>query len=331
MSTYPYGAFVSTTPFPISMGEVLDKLWKTLRGNWKLYLWLGAPLAAVGILFMAAYFGALFASGVFPLHPGVAPDPTRLSPWLFGVMLIGYVPNLIVFALYQAATTFATLREASGQKTTVREAYAAAWRKAGRNCWLMILQYLCVAGPILVFAVIASILTMVFGSGGTPNPAAMFVIVPLIFLLVLGAFAYAIWMALCLGMAFPASVAEDLPAIAALKRSSRLSCGVKGKLFLALLVVLAISYAAIFALEIGGGGIIAVGALLFQLLHLSVALGIALGVIAALAFLVLMFACTSLIWAAYSISFTIVYCDQRVRLDGPIGGFSQIQPEAPLA
>jgi hypothetical protein len=317
MSTYPYGSFVSTTPLPISTGEVLDKLWKMLRGNWKLYLWLGSPLAAVGILFMALYFGALFASGFFPLHPGAAPDPTRLSPWLFGVVVIGTVPNLIAFALYQAATAFATLREASGQKTTLREAYAAAWRKAGRNCWLMILQYLCVAGPILAFAVIASILTMVFGAGGNPNPAALFVIIPLIFLVVLGALAYAIWMGLGLGMAFPASVAEDLPAVAALKRSSRLSCGVRGKLFLSLLVVYAISYATVLVVEFIVFGIVALGVVLFQLLHLSMAVGIALGVVVGLIFLVLMFVYTALAWSAYSIGFTIVYCDQRIRLDGP--------------
>ena len=334
MSTYPYASFVSTTPLPISTGEVLDKLWRTLRSNWKLYLWLGAPLAAAGILFMALYFAAFFASGAFPLRPGTnvgMPNPTRILPWMYGAMLIGSIPNLIVFALYQAATAFATLREASGLKTTMGEAYAAAWHKAGRHCWLMILQYLCVAGPILALSVIASLLIAASGFASNPNPAVLFVIIPLIFLLVMGAFAYAIWMALSLGMAFPASVAEDLPAIAALKRSSQLSCRVKGKLFLVLLVVYAISYAAIFALEIGGGGIIAVGALLFQMLHLSVAIGIALGAIAALAFLVLMLVYMSLIWAAYSITFTIVYCDQRLRLDGPIGGFSQIQLGAPLA
>ncbi len=320
MSTYPYTSFVSTTPLPISTGEVLDKLWRTLRGNWKLYLWLGAPLAAAGILFMTLYFWAVFASGAFPLHPGTnmgMPAPKRILPWIYGAMLIGSIPNIIVFALYQAATAFTTLRGASGQKTTVREAYAAAWRKAARHCWLMILQYLCVAGPILALSVIASVLIAASGFGNNPNPAVLFVIIPLIFLLVMGAFAYAIWMALSLGMAFPASVAEDLPAIAALKRSSQLSCRVKGKLFLVLLVVYAISYAAIFALEFGCIAIFAVGALLFQLLHLNMAIGIALGVIAALAILVLMFAYTSLIWAAYSISFTIVYCDQRLRLDGP--------------
>jgi hypothetical protein len=88
MSTYPFAPFVSTTPLPISTGEVLDKLWKTLRGNWKMYLWLGSPLAAAGILFLALYAVALYASGIFPLHPGVMPD-LRVIFWVYGAMLLG--------------------------------------------------------------------------------------------------------------------------------------------------------------------------------------------------------------------------------------------------
>jgi membrane-anchored glycerophosphoryl diester phosphodiesterase (GDPDase) len=330
MSTYPYGAFVSTTPFPISTGEVLDKLWKTLRGNWKLYLWLGSPLAAAGILFMALYAGALFASGIFPVHPGVMPNLRALF-WVYGAMIIVSLPNLFVFALYQAATAFATLSKASGQQTTMRGAYAAAWRKAGRNCWLMILQYLWVSGPILLVMVLAAGLMGLLQFAFHPNPAGMFVAIPFFILLYMGAMAYAIWMILRLGLAFPAAMAEDLRAVEALKRSSRLSQGVRGKLFLVLLVVSAISYGAVMVVEFVVFGIVGLGVVLFQLMHLSIAVGIASGVVAGLIFLALMFAYTTLAWAAHSISFTIVYCDQRWRLDGPIGEFSQIQPEAPLA
>ncbi|WP_058188275.1 hypothetical protein [Terracidiphilus gabretensis] len=317
MSTYPFAPFVSTTPLPISTGEVLDKLWKTLRGNWKLYLWLGSPLAAVGILFLALYAGALFVSGIFPMHPGVMPD-LRAFFWVYCAMFIGSIPNLFVFALYQAATAFATLSKARGQQITMREAYAAAWRKAGRYCWLMILHYLWVAGPIVVVMMLVAVLMGLIQIGTHPNPAVLFVTIPLFFLFYLGAMVYAIWMALRLGLAFPASVAEDLPAAAALKRSSRLSFGVKGKLFLTLVVVAAISYAVVLVVEFVVFGVAALGVVLFQLLHLSMAVGIALGVLAALIFMVLMFLYTALAWSAYSITFTIVYCDQRWRVDGAV-------------
>jgi hypothetical protein len=320
VSEYPYAAFTSQRPAPISVGDVLNKLWRTLRGNWKLYLGLGTPLAAMGILFVTLYIAALFASGVFPPHPGAQPDLTHVLPvlqWIFPTIFVGTILNLIVFALYQAATAFAALKEATGEKTTVGEAYTAAWRKAARYCWLAILQYLCVAGPILVAAALISGLAIAAQTGGQPNPAAIFLIFLLVFLFFVGAMVYAIWMMLSLGMAFPASVAEDLSAAAALKRSARLSCKVKGKLFLSHLIVYAISYAAIFVLEIGCGIIFAIGALLSSALHLSIAANIAAGSVLGLAFLVLLFAYMSLIWAAYVINFTIVYCDQRLRLDGP--------------
>lgn len=315
MSTYPYGTFVSRTPFPISMGEVLDKLWKTLRGNWKMYLWLGTPLAAAGILFLALYAGALFASGILPFQPGVMPN-FRAIFWIYGAMIIGSIPNLFVFALYQAATAFATLSKASGQPVTMREAYAAAWRKAGRNCWLMILQYLCVSGPILLVMVLGAGLMGLLQFAFHPNPAVLFVTIPLFFLLYMGAMVYAFWMILRLGLAFPAAVAEDLRAVDALKRSSRLSHGVKGKLFLVMLVVFAIGYGVVIVVEMVIFGIVGVGVVVFQLLHLSMAVGIALGSVAILIFLALMFMYTALAWAAHSISFTIVYCDQRWRVDG---------------
>jgi hypothetical protein len=331
MSTYPYASFVSTTPFPISTGEVLDKLWRTLRCNWKLYLCLGAPPAALGIAWMVVIFAGLFAAGVIPPHPGMQPDPMRVMIWVSGATAIGIIPNLVIFALYQAAAAFAGLKAAGNGQTTVREAYAVAWRRAGRYCWLMILQYLCAAAPMLIIAGLVIAGMAVLQSGGHPNPAVMFVVFPVVFLVYLGAMAYAIWMALNLGLAFSASVAEDLPAVAALKRSARLSHKVKGKLFLVMLVVYALSYAAVFVVEFLVGGVAALSVVLFQLMHLSTAVGIVLGAIAGLAFLALIFVYMALVWAAYLLGFTIVYCDQRLRLDGAIGGFSQAQPEAPLA
>ena len=316
MSDYPYASFVSRTPLPISTGEVLEKLWRTLRGSWKLYLGLGAPLAVVGTAWMVLTFAALFAAGALPPRPGVQPDLMRVIPLLFGASLIGMIPNLVIYALYQAATAFTALKEASGQKTTVREAYAVAWGRAGHYCWLIFLHYLCVALPALLCGGIFAGVMLALQAAHQSDSPVMLLAIPLFFLAYLGAMVYAIWMMLRLGMAFPASVAESLTAVEALKRSAKLSCKVKGKLFLVLLVVYAISYAAIFVLEIGGGLVFAVGALLFAALHLSETAGIAAGVVAGLAFVVLIFAYTALIWAAYTISFTIVYCDQRLRLDG---------------
>jgi hypothetical protein len=316
MNEYAYAAFASQKPGPISIGDVLDRLWRTLRSHWKLYLGLGTLPAAGGILWMALIFTGLFATGVLPLQPGVPPDSARMMPWIFGAFWVGAIPNLLIFALYQAAAAFTALKEARGQQATIREAYSAARSKAGRFCWLMILQYLCIALPVLLCEGLLMGVIWVLQSGHQSPSPATFVAFPLIFLFFLGAMVYAIWMFLYLGMAFPASVAEDLPAVAALKRSAQLSYKAKGKLFLVLLIIYAISYAAIFVVEIGGGIVLAVGALLLRALHLNTTVEIAAASVFGLAFLVLILAFTTLLWAAYMLNFTIVYCDQRLRLDG---------------
>jgi hypothetical protein len=327
MSTYPYASFVSTTGLPISMGEVLEKLWRTLRSNWKLYLWLGMPVSAMGILFFALYFAALFGSGALPPHPGVQPDFSRVLPWVFGVMLVGGIPNLLVFALYQAAAVFTALKAAGGERTTMREAYAAAWSNAGRYCWLMILQYLCAFGPCLVvFGFFAGVVALVSATVNGGNPGLAFLLIPLVILMYLGGMVYGVWMGLKVAFAFPASVAEGLPAVAALKRSMQLTYKAKGKLFLVLLIVYAISYAAMLVLELGFGLIAAVSVLVFSALHLGQSVGIALAVVAGLIFLAAMMLYCAAIWAAYILGATIVYCDQRLRLDT-----ISTQPEVPLA
>jgi hypothetical protein len=323
MNAYPYAGFTSTTPWPISTGEILNRVWSTLRGNLKLFLGLGVPSALCGLLTIGILAGALFAAGVLPPHPDMNPNPAVVAPWVFAAITLCYVPSLIVFALYQAATAFAALRAAEGRRTTVGEAYSAAMSKAGRYIGLMLLQYLCISGPILVVALLlGGCWLLIFSMHGNETPAVPLALMGVVFPLYFAAMAYAIWMGLRLGMAFPASVAENLPAVAALKRSAKLSYRVKGTLFLSLLVVYLIGYVAVFVIEIGGAAIGAVAALVITLAHLGMAAGIAIAVVLGSIFLVAICLYSALLWAAFILCFTVVYCDQRPRIDGPVGGLA---------
>src|ERR1035437_10255024 len=76
-----------------------------------------------------------------------------------------------------------------------------------------------------------------------PNPA-LFLLIPLIALLFIGAMVYGVIIAMRLSLAFPAALAEGLTAVAALRRSGQLTKGAKGRIFLVLLVVYALGYAA---------------------------------------------------------------------------------------
>ncbi len=317
MSTYPYVSFVSTTPLPITAGEVLNKLWRALRGNARLFLLLSMAPMLAGLFCIVLVGVGLLATGQLPTRPDFVPTARFVTVYLTTVTVVS-IPCLLLFAIFLAAMVYAALQIGKGKKPTAREAYAAAWSKAGRYCGLMLLQYLYCFGPCLViFALVAAIAGLASTTAKTGNPGAAFLLVPFVFLLYFGATVYGIWMSLKLALAFPASIAEDLPATAAIKRSLQLTRKALGKLFLVLLVVYAISYAVIFAMEILFAIIIMVGAVAFSALHLSQILGIALAVIAGLAFVAAMFLYSALIWAAFILSFTIVYCDQRMRLDGP--------------
>ncbi len=323
MSAYPYAGFTSTTPWPISASEILSRVWNTLRGNLKLFLGLGVAPALCGLLTLGILFGALFAAGVLPPHPGLTPNPAVIAAWVFLAVILGCIPSIIVFALYMAATAFAALRTAEGRKTTVGEAYAAARGKTGRYIGLALLQYLCICGPILAVELLlgggALLITFAHGNDSVP-PAALLAFIAVAALFYFASMAYAIWMGLRLGMAFPASVAENLPAVAALKRSAQLSYKVKGTLFLALILIYLISYVAMFVIEIGGAAVGAVAVLVFTLLHLGTAVGIAIAIVLGSIFVAALFLYSILMWAAFLLCFTVIYCDQRPRIDGTSDG-----------
>jgi len=116
-----------------------------------------------------------------------------------------------------------------------------------------------------------------------------------------------IWLAL----AYPASLAEDLPAWKAVRRSCELTHGARGRIFLTLLALYAISMAGVMAVELAAFMLFALGALLITALHLNAAVGFicagAGGLVLALVVLVLM-AITS---SAYAAALAILYRDQR--------------------
>lgn len=129
---------------------------------------------------------------------------------------------------------------------------------------------------------------------------------------------YGIIMSLRLSLAFPASLAEELTAWAAIRRSGQLTQGAKGRIFLVLLVIYALGYAA----EMVGGmvlmAVFGIGALAAMVLHVQLAsvAGIVGVVLFALCFLAFIFLWITLFWAAFSTALAVLYYDQRLRKDG---------------
>jgi len=312
-----FGAAVP--PGPMTVGRILDRVWAILRGNIGLFLKLGSVPAAAMLLVYAIVFGSLWLEGLLPARPAEHPDTARMLWTIFPSMLVAMVPMMLAYALYQAAACHAAIEAHRGTAVTWRAAYAMAWSDAVRYVWLMILQALCVAAPVLVlFAAVAGLMGLSeLGWKGGMHPGALFVLIPLILLGYLLAMVYAVWMMLRLGLAFPACVTENITAVGALKRSGALTHQAKGRMFLVLLVVYAISYGAFMVLEMVLFALIAVVALVASGMHLSFAAGTTGFGIAGGAFAALFFAWTALIWAAYAISLSVLYEDQLLRIDGP--------------
>jgi hypothetical protein len=324
----PYGPYAPGAAWPMTFGQILDRIFHVLRAHWR-------PMTAIGMLpfgflflFEGAFFGVFYLAGVFKTPP--APPNTALLLSIIIPASLLFLPLMLLFyGLYYGASTYASVQADSGVNVTAAEALRHAWSRIGRYTWLVVLRALIISVPILAVVAIAIVGGLLMGLvtmgnlSSNASVGAMFLLIPLGILLYLGALVYAVLMTLRTSLAFPACVHENLTAGQAIRRSGVLTNGAKGRIFLALLVIYAISYAAILILYAVGFFIVAiamaVGAGNMQ--HLS---PVAIGLLAilGLAILIGFLLWTALLMAAYSTAYAVFYRDQRLRKDGP--------PSAPM-
>ena len=301
---------------PLGFGQALDRVFRLMRANLGPFIGIGSLPAGFVVVLYAATIAAMLTI-VQPWNP---PNPAAIQPKMLfvfvPVLAVVYVLLLIVFALYQPAALHGALQACDGARVSVRGAWAAALAKAGRYIWLTILICLIVAGPVLLVGGAAGggiALALTTGKVSFDSGTA-FLLIPLAVLLYIGAVVYSVLAALWVSLACPASVAEDLTATAAIARSFRLTRGAKGRIFLLLLVIYAISYAAFLVVEVVLLFVGSLGALGFMLLHIPlkpwgiVGIGVA-GIVVLAAFFLWM----ALTWSAYFTALAVVYGNQRLR------------------
>jgi len=303
---------------PLSFGQMLDRIFRLMRANLKSFIGIAAlPAGAMVVLYVPIMAGMFLVMQPWQ-HPNPAMMLTRLV-WFMVAFVVVFILFILIFALYVPAAVYASLQADVGVKATFREAYAKVWGRTGRYIWLMILFYAIVAGPVLAVAGgLAGGTVLVFGHGDHSG-AGLFMMIPLMIVIYLAAMIYEVMMALWLSLAFPACVAEDLTAWAAIRRSFRLTRGAKGRMFLLLLVIYAAVYAGVLVVEIVLGIVGCLVALIGVALHLAMNpwgfIGIGVAAICVLAALFLVTACT---WSAFATTFAVVYHDQRRRMEGII-------------
>jgi hypothetical protein len=326
----------------MTFGQILDRIFRVVRSNLRPFLAIGlVPMGVVFAIF-AACVGALGLGGFFVRPPAQPSFAAILSVAIPMDML--FIPAMFVmYGLYYGASTYAAVQADHDVKVTAGEAFRHAWSKLGRYIWLYLLRTLIIVIPILVIALAAGLGGLMLGlipKGGNPNPAALFFLIPLFVLFYLGAIVYAVLMSLRLSLAFPACVRENLTAMQAIKRSGVLTNGAKGRIFLVILIIYAISYAIVMVLYAVGLFVFAIGALATagHASHIGIwyqnapAIGvvadagqvgvtspltialIAAGVLVLLALLLLW---SAILMAAYSTAFAVFYRDQSLRQQGP--------------
>lgn len=309
----PYGAAM-----PMTIGQILDRVFRLLRANVKPFLAVGLLPIGVLAVFEGVFFGALFFAGVLP-HPPPHPDPAAIA-WIVVPVYLLFLPvMLLMYGLYYGASTHAALQADEGIRVSTRDAFRDGWSRLGRYTWLLILRSLIISGPILVLVVVigGGILLATRGGSADSGSLALFLLIPLGILGYIGFFVYAVLMMLRLSLAFTACVHEGIPAGLAVRRSGVLTRGAKGRIFLVALVIYAIGSAAFMAIYAIGMMAFAVGMVAGAggMDHPS-PLMIGLAVVFGLVMLGLVFVWAALQMAAYSNAFAVIYRDQCLRTGG---------------
>jgi len=303
---------------PMTFGQILERVLRLTRDHFRPFAAIGAALFGVLLAFYGVFFGVLYAAGVFRQPP--AQPNTAAMLWIVFPMGLVFLPGMALLSgLYYGAANYASLQADHGLKITAVEALRHGWNKIGRYTWLLLLRGLIVAIPMVICALLAMGGALLLGLLHSANAtsAALFLLIPLGVLLYLGSMVYAIIMSLRLSLAFPACIQEGLTAGQAIKRSGELTRGAKGRIFLVLLVIYAISYAFMMVVYIAGLLLFAIGALTGMGHWNSTSpLTIVPIVLACLAGVALMLLWAALLMAAYSTAFAVLYRDQCLRKSG---------------
>jgi hypothetical protein len=298
---------------PSTLGEILDRTIQLYRSHFLLYLGISlVPTAVVvipacGIVLLLAWLGSIGAGPAAPAVAGV------VGVIMFAAIGLLAMPILVAtYSLTLAATPYAASRTYLGEKTTIREAYKSVWHHGWRYCWLLILEGLIVCGvPFVVWialmAVSAGLAALVHLSG-----IAGGVLIGLAaFLAIVAIVGYFFWMLLRLSLAFAACVIEGIPATQALKRSSTLSMGSKGRIFLLYVLVTALNWILSMGVTVPLTIVMALLPGANDPKHASVAGIVMLFVIYGAAFAV-----QAVTRPVIGIALTLFYYDQRIRQEG---------------
>jgi hypothetical protein len=305
---------MSETFRPATLGEILDRTAQLYRRNF----WLFAGVAAlpIGTMFaISAVAVAVFAAAAAAFRSAnlAAPMANPAAIALFALLALIAVPIYVAAAVF----SYAGLMQAAasthrGEKITIRGALKSVRPWFWRYLWCIVLQFVVtILGPgALAGGVVGALIFVEFRAGiGTTTIAALGIVM---FFVVAAALGSVVWLALGYSMGLPVCVLEEKPAWESLQRAWKLSQGTRGRIFVMLLLVIALAIAASMLTAIPTLIIVAVIAAMGN----GAAYSSAAIVIAEIVRVVADFVLQVLLAPISSIAIVLFYYDQRVRKEG---------------
>jgi hypothetical protein len=298
---------------PSNLSEILDRTAQLYRSRFLVFAGIAViPTAAVlipacAIFLLAVLWGAKIGNSFSPAVAG------SLAVVFFAALALVAAPIwLAVAALTSAAMSHAAARACMDEKTTIRDAYKSIWRRGWHYIGLYVVQTFLIWGvPFAVWFLLVGLATVTLAlvKRAGAETGALFGFFA--FLVVVALIGYGLLMLLRLSLAFSACVVEQIDILAALKRSSRLSIGSRGRIFLLYLLGAALSWIVSIGITIPLTLIIAMIPGTSSPQHAQAAATvIAYSVYGAA------FAVQALIKPVYGIALMLFYYDQRIRQEG---------------
>lgn len=300
---------------PKSVGQILGRTQRLLRANLK-------PLVGISVIPPALMFlalGCFLPQIAAMLKPSAAAWEAHSAGNLISIAIAVNLLFAAVLAPALAAAYKAALFADYGNCIGLRDAYSRAFARFGRYFLLLVMIGLISTAPFVAIQLVAQELTALIARVSTiPGLARIGEQI----LAAAAGVACCLFVMLRLSLAFPSCVAEDLSAIAAIKRSNRLANGATGKIFIVLLVVSAATYACFVI------GLLTMFLLFFlfvlagPLSHFHLAAATSIQMLYAREMFIVMAFGEALATAGYTTALAVIYNDQTMRSGEPgvVGG-----------
>ncbi len=294
---------------PLTLGEILDRTAQLYRSRFLVFAGIAIIPALTVFVFAGAAVGLSAWAGLSAANLNVT---AIVALVLLGLIALPVWLGLAV--LGWAALTEAATQAFLGDLITIRGAYKSAWQRKGRHTGLYLLILLIVVVAPIVVLNLLPMVSVGIGVAGrlAGGDAAAGAIVGVGMLLgFVGMAVYMVWMLLRVCLAFPACVVEQVSPWSAIKRSTLLSRGTKGRIVVLFLLGTALSW------------IVAMVVMIPMLIAIALIPGLSgqqhaqgLSIAFALMWYGLVFIVMAIIRPIYGIALAVFYFDQRIRTEG---------------